>query len=261
PLRVVDVVETETALDAEAVLVRRPRRAVNPGDPVAADLVGDLAADAAIGADRTHLAVEIARIAVLVLVHDRGFHQRPGRAGLDAFAAGDAGGMPHRVVEMEEDLLVETAAGHADHVVDLDLAAGADAEVAVDAGIEIDAHRHVARVEEGHLLGRAGGEAAGGDPLEIGHRPEMARAVAGLLARGLVGEEELHHHLPRLGGAFALRPDHHAVLRLADAGGGQNALALDLDHAGAAVAVGPVARFVPVAKMRDGPAFALRDLP
>ena len=38
------------------------------------------------------------------------------------------------------------AAGHADDVVDLDLAAGADAEIALDAGVEIDRHRHVAAV-------------------------------------------------------------------------------------------------------------------
>ena len=38
------------------------------------------------------------------------------------------------------------AAGHADHVVDLHFAAGADAEIALDAGVEIDRHRGMAAV-------------------------------------------------------------------------------------------------------------------
>ena len=48
---------------------------------------------------------------------------------------------------------------------------------------------------------------------------------------------------------------------LADAGGGQHPLALDLDHAGAAVAVGAVARLGQPAQMRDVDALALRHLP
>jgi hypothetical protein len=49
--------------------------------------------------------------------------------------------------------------------------------------------------------------------------------------------------------------------RLADAGGGQHALAVDLDHAGAAIAVGPVAGQVDVAEMGDPGAFALGHAP
>ena len=41
------------------------------------------------------------------------------------------------------------AAGHADHVVDLHLAAGADAQIALDAGVEIDRHRRMAAVGRG----------------------------------------------------------------------------------------------------------------
>ena len=47
----------------------------------------------------------------------------------------------------------------------------------------------------------------------------------------------------------------------ADAGGGQHPLALDLDHAGAAVAVGAIARRVGVAEVRDPRPLALRHLP
>ena len=38
------------------------------------------------------------------------------------------------------------AVRHADHVVDLDLAAGAHAEIAVDAGVQVDRHRRVAEI-------------------------------------------------------------------------------------------------------------------
>ena len=49
--------------------------------------------------------------------------------------------------------------------------------------------------------------------------------------------------------------------RLADAGRREHALALDLDHAGAAVAVGPVAGLGQPAEMRDEGALALGHLP
>src|SRR4028119_1201482 len=47
--------------------------------------------------------------------------------------AGGGGRGAHRIVEVEDDLLDVAAQGHADDVVDLDLAAGADAQAAVDA--------------------------------------------------------------------------------------------------------------------------------
>ncbi len=144
PVRVVDVVEAEAALDAEPVVVGRAVAALRVDDPLVLDVVGDLAADAAIGAERIDLAVRPDG-AGLVLVEIGRRHQRAGRAGLHALAAGDAGRLAHRIVEVEHDLRVGAAVGHADHVVDLDLAAGADAEIALDAGVEIDAHRRVAR--------------------------------------------------------------------------------------------------------------------
>ena len=75
-------------------------------------------------------------------------------------------------------LAVGVAVGHADDVVDLDLAAGPDAEVALDAGVEVDAHRRVAGVV-GPALG--GGEAAGGD----------AGAVCPVFQKALVGSWEV----------------------------------------------------------------------
>src|SRR5207248_4744324 len=45
PVRMIDIVETEAALDAEPILVRRTVAAVDGDDPVVLDLVGDLAAN------------------------------------------------------------------------------------------------------------------------------------------------------------------------------------------------------------------------
>ena len=153
PLRIVDVVEAETALDAETLVVRRAVLAADIEQLVVLDVVGELAADAAIGAHRIDLAVGKAG-ADIVVVEQRRRHQRAGRAGLHAFPAGDAGRGAHGIVEIEHDLLAMAAAGHADDVVDLHFAAGADAEIALDAGVEIDRHGGVAAVGRGRVGAR-----------------------------------------------------------------------------------------------------------
>ena len=140
-----DVVEAEAALDAEPVVIGRAVAALGVDDLLVLDLIGDLAADAAEGAQRIDLPVGIDDAGLVLVEHHRR-HQRAGRAGLHAFAAGDAGRFPHRIVEVEHDLGVVIAIGHADHVVDLDLAAGAHAQAALDAGVEIDAHRRMAGI-------------------------------------------------------------------------------------------------------------------
>src|SRR5437879_4520160 len=99
-----DIVEAETALYAEPVLIRRSVAAVDRNDLVILDLVGELAADTAIGADAVDFAVGCVGVDALGIDLARG-HQRAGRAGLDAFAAGDAGAVAHRVIEVEDDLL------------------------------------------------------------------------------------------------------------------------------------------------------------
>ena len=119
----------------------------------------------------------------VVLVDQGRRHQRAGRAGLHAFAAGDAGRIAHRVVEVEHDLFAMAAAGHADHVIDLHFAAGADAEIALDAGVEIDRHRRMAAVGRG--LAVALGKAAGADVHTIGPFPELRlRVVRGVSRSG-----------------------------------------------------------------------------
>ena len=153
------------------------------------------------------------------------------------------------------------ATGHTDHIVHLHFAAGADAKIAVDAGVEIDLHRHMAVVEKRDAFLLDGGKAAIRDALLIGHRPEVGGFVMRRVALRLIGDQEFHHHGARLFGPLAAGVHHHAFARLPHAGGGQRPLSLDLHHAGAAVAVGPIAGFIPVAKMRNPVATGLRDFP
>src|SRR4051812_37270743 len=125
-MRMAHIVEAETALDAKPVLVCGAVAAADVEQLVVLDVVGELTADAAIGTHAVDGAVRILRTHVRVI--DQGSrHQCAGRAGLHAFAAGDAGRRTHRIVEVEYDLLAMAATGHADDVVDLHFAAGADA--------------------------------------------------------------------------------------------------------------------------------------
>ncbi len=256
-VRVAHVVEAEAALDAQPVQIGRAVAAGDVADLVVLDVVGDLAADPAVGADALDFAVDLG-VALARGIDDRGRHQGAGRAGLDAFAAGDAGRGAHRVVLVEHDLGVGVAVGHADHVVDLDLAAGAHAQVAVDAGVQIDRHRRVAEVSD---LGLTFRKAGVGHTHPLGPLPEPGIGMVGDRARGLVGEQQLHDHFPRGLCPFRGRDHLHVVRRFADAGRRQHPLALDLDHAGAAVAVGPVTGLGQPAQMRDQGALPLGHLP
>ena len=261
PVGMGDVVEAEAALDAETLLVGRAIDAVHPGDLVVLDLEGQLAADAAIGADGLDLAVIGLAVAVLGRIHHGGGRQRAGGTGLHALAAGDTGGGAHGIVHVEDDLRVMPAPGHADHVVDLHLAAGADAEVAVDAGIQIDPHRHMAVVEQRYARLFQLRQPAVGNAVQLRHVPEMRRPVMGLIARRLVGHQHFDHHLARLVRPRAVGRNLHPLRRGADTGGRQRAFPFDLDHAGAAIAVGAVAGLPRMAEMRDTGALSQRHLP
>ena len=151
------------------------------------------------------------------------------------------------------------AQSHADHVVDLDLAAGADAQVALDAGVKLHRHRGMAEVlVRSRITGR---EAAVGDLQLVGPVPEVGVGVVRLLPRRLVADQQFEHQLARRLGALARGVDLHARLGLADAARGQDALALHLHHAGAAVAIRAIARRRSVAEVRDLGATAVGDLP
>src|SRR6185312_3558382 len=121
----------------------------------------------------------------------------------------------------------------------------------LDAGVEIDAHRRMRRVACRHRLALALGEAAVGYALALGRLPEFGFRVARDLDRRLVGGEQLGHHLARGLGPIGLRLHLHAGRRHADAARGEHALALDLDHADAAIAVGAIAWLRRVAQMRQ----------
>src|SRR5436853_6378021 len=98
-MRMMDVVETETSLDAEAVMIGRAIAPFGIDHLFVLDLIGDLAADAAERAERIDLPVRI-RYAGLFLIQHHRRHQRAGRAGLHAFAHSAAGSFAHWIVEV-----------------------------------------------------------------------------------------------------------------------------------------------------------------
>ncbi|OQC12950.1 MAG: hypothetical protein BWX79_01100 [Alphaproteobacteria bacterium ADurb.Bin100] len=133
--RVVRVIEAEAALDAEASVIGRAGAAVHRDDFFITHFVGDLAADAAEGANRVHRAVHLLRAA------QRLGHQRTGGAGLHTLTASHAAAGTHGVGQVEHHLRVRAAKRQADDVVALRFAAGALTAVALDAGVEVDRHR------------------------------------------------------------------------------------------------------------------------
>ncbi len=106
----------------------------------------------------------------------------------------------------------------------------------------------VGRGDHGRL---ALGKAAGLDLLALGGLPELGVRIVRHLDGRLVGDQKLGDHLARGLGALGLGLDLHAGGRRADAAGGEHALALDLDHADAAIAVGAVAGLGRIAQVRQ----------
>ena len=224
---------------------------------VVLELVGDLTADPAVGAHALHL-VELEPAVDAGLVDQRRLHQRAGRTRLHALPAGNAGARAHGVVEVEDDLRADAAVGHADDVVDLHLATRPHAQVAVDAGVEVDPHRRVTRVRRDR---RAARQPALGHVHPLGPLPQPRVVLVRDFARRLVGDQHLHHHAARRFRPIGGGAHRHARRGPALARCGEHPLALDLDHARAAVAVGPVAGLVRVAQVRDVGAETMRDLP
>ena len=209
----VDIIIAKAAFDAEAVVVGGAVAAIDHQDLIVFDMHFGLAADAAIGAQRVDGTVGIFG-ALAHFVHEGFFDQRAGWASLDALAAGHAGALTHWVIEIEDDFGAGPAVGHADHIIDLDFAAGAHAKVAVDAGIEIDRHSDVAEIL---VDARFGGKAGCLDLHLIGPIPKFAVWVRRGIARRLICCQQLQHHF--LG---FLRPvigavDFHARRRFAHA--------------------------------------------
>jgi hypothetical protein len=241
------VVEAVATLHAQAAVVRRSVLAGDEFDDVLLHVVGQQAADAA------ERAYRVDRLVDGLKAHFARRHQRAGRAGLHALAAGDAGRGAHRVVHVEHDARVLAAVGVADHVVHLLLSTGAHAARALDAGIEVDRDGGVRNVGFRLLPALESGQAEVHLP-----RPQLQLVVLRVLPFGHVGKKQLEDHLLRQLGARVVGSDLHSLLRVAAARRRERALALDLDHAGAAVAVGPHAGLV--AEVRDLDAVLLRRL-
>jgi hypothetical protein len=79
-------------------------------------------------------------------------------------------------------------------------------------------------------------------------RPLIELGVERVRRLGHVREQQLDRHLLADEGTLAVGRDLHVLLRIAAARRRQHALALDLHHAGAAVAVGPHALHVAEAR-------------
>ena len=142
-LGAVGVVKAETAFHAQAAVVGRAIAPVHTDNFVVFHVVGQQASHAAKRADRVDLFVHQLR------AHLRFGHQRPGRASLHALAAGHTAAVTHGISQVKHNRAVAAAQGVTDHVVDLLLTAGANATVALDAGVQVDRHGRVRQVGSG----------------------------------------------------------------------------------------------------------------
>ena len=231
PLRRRGVVPAVAALDAQPAL--RPGLVAALGErdgaAVPVDVVGDRAADAAVGADAVD-GVELGARPDRHVV-DRLVGEGAGGAGGHALPAGDAGRRAHRVVQVEGDPGGVALAAAADHVVALQVVAGPHAAVAEDAGVVVDRDDRV-----GHVGAPAGParQLAGGDAVPVGEGQQQVvagrRLLRVVLGRGLVGEQQLGQRGPAALDVVGRRGDRHAVLARPHAGRGEHPAA-DVDHA------------------------------
>ena len=140
-----------------------------------------MATNPAIGAEGMHLSV---RLDSTFWCRNRGGQQGTGWTCLDAFSAGDARAVAHRVVKIEHDFRMGAAMGHANHVVDLDIAAGTDAERAIDTSIEIYHHRRMRKIG---FWGQARGKAAFLNAKALSPLPEFRSVIVGIASGWLIG--------------------------------------------------------------------------
>src|SRR5439155_571296 len=199
PVPVLHVVEAVAPLDAETAGIRWSIQALHEQNPVVRNVVGEQAPDTAVGTDR------VDRFFRYHVGHVARRHERAGRAGLDALAAGDAGGIAHRIVEVEDDLRVVAAERVSDHVVHLHFAAGADAALALDAGIQVHGHRGVREILD-RLRTRTEPGLADAQLL----RPAIQFRVPRVGRLGNISQQQLERHLLAGEGAGAVGRDLHA---------------------------------------------------
>src|SRR4029079_127449 len=123
-----------------------PIMALHEGNLVVLDLIADLTPHAAIGAHRVDFSIDLPAPMLGDRIDDGFRHQGPRWARLDALPASDASREPHGIVEIKDRLRADIAESHTNHIVDLNLSTGANAEPAVDAGVEVDRHCRMGKV-------------------------------------------------------------------------------------------------------------------
>ncbi len=213
PLRRGGVVPAVAALDAQPALRPRlvPALGESDGAALAVDVVGQRAPDTAVGADALDR-VELGAGPDGHIV-DRLVGERAGGAGGDTLAAGHARRRAHRVVEVEGDARRVTLAAAADHVVALDVVAGADAAVAEDAGVVVDGDHRVGQVGTAPVGSR---QVTGQHVVAVGQVEQQVVAGRGLLRVGLgcrlVDDQQLGQGRPALFELRGRRGDLHALL-------------------------------------------------
>ena len=136
-LGVLGVIPSVAPFHAQAFLIARAVAPLGKDDGVLllVDVIGERAAHTAVGANAVH-ALELRGRPQRR--RDGFVDQRAGRTYGDALAAGDAGALAHWIVEIEGDARAVTLAAAADHLIVLDVVAGADAAIAQDARLVVD---------------------------------------------------------------------------------------------------------------------------
>ena len=87
---------------------------------------------------------------------------------------------------------------HANHVINLNFATGTDTQTALNAGIQIHAHRNMAVIQQWNPIGLKRWKTAFFDFVGIGHIPKMRGAVMGNIAFGLIRHQQFDNHATRL---------------------------------------------------------------
>ena len=133
-LRMVGIVKTKTPFDAKALMVGGAIAAFDANDVFIANLIGEQTPHAAKRAHRIDFTVD------RLIAHQGLGQQSAGGANLNALTARHARARAHGILEIENDLAVCASMCMTDDIVDLHLAASANATVALDARIELNHH-------------------------------------------------------------------------------------------------------------------------
>ena len=143
---VVNIVKSKAAFDAEATFIRGPVDPFDIFNAISFDLKADLTAHTAERADAFDLMIKIFAVSNLVFIGDCCWQQCASGAGLHAFTAGDATAFTHWVRHIKGWIGIMPPPRHSNDVIDLNLAARAHAQAALNTGIEIDRHCDMAVV-------------------------------------------------------------------------------------------------------------------